>query len=53
MFKSVLISFLEIKSLVSLKNKYLHFAFLDEGTFQWGGVKFSKVLRRVAHKGGL
>ena len=56
MFKCVLISLLEIKSLVSLKNKYLHFAFLDEGTFQWGGgggVKFSKVLRRVAHKGGL
>ena len=29
------------------------FAFLDEGTFQGEeGVKFSKILRGVAHKGG-
>ena len=27
-------------------------AFLDEGTFQVGGVKLSRILRRFAHKGG-
>ena len=28
------------------------FAFLDKGTFQWRGVKFSKIVREIAHKGG-
>ena len=51
MFKCVLILLLEIKSDVSLKNESL--LFLDEGTFQGGGeLKFSKILRGVAHKGG-
>ena len=43
---------LEIKSYVSLKNESFPF-FLDEGTFQGRGrVKFSKILRGIAHKGG-
>ena len=51
MFKCVLISLLEIKPFVSLKNESLFFwmrvHFKGEG-----GVKFSKILRGFAHKGG-
>ena len=52
MFKCVLISLLEIKPFVSLKNESLFFwmrvHFKGEGG---GGVKFSKILRGFAHKG--
>ena len=46
-FKCVLISLLEIKSFVSLKNESL--LFWSRVHFR-GGVKFSKILREVAHK---
>ena len=48
--KMVLISLLEIKSFVSLKNESL--LFWTRVHFRVGGVKFSKILRGVAHKGG-
>ena len=52
-FKCVVIFLLEIKSIVSVKDKSL-LGFLDKGTFQGGGggVKFSKILRGVANKWG-
>ena len=50
MFKCVAISFLEIKSFVSLKNESLFF--WTRVHFK-GGVKFSKILRGLLIKGGL
>ena len=45
---------LEIKSYVSLKNEsFPFFFFFGRGYIsREGGVKFSKILRGVAHKGG-